>query len=56
MDYNNEANARKRGIMKPTKEQLKEDLSGKINWCALGRKYNVSDVAVRKWAKRYELI
>ena len=56
MDYNNEANARKRGIMKPTKEQLKEDLSSKINWCALGRKYNVSDNAVRKWAKRYELI
>ena len=47
---------KQRGSKKPTKEQLKEDLSGKINWCALGRKYNVSDNAVRKWAKGYELI
>ena len=27
-----------------------------MSFCAIGRKYNVSDNAVRKWAKRYDLL
>ena len=41
---------------KPPKEQLAKDLSNKVNWCALGRKYGVSDNAVRKWARGYGLL
>ena len=40
----------------PSKEQLIADMSGKINWLALGRKYGVSDNAVRKWARKYGLV
>ena len=27
-----------------------------MSWCALGRKYNVTDNSVRKWAKQYRLL
>jgi len=40
---------------KPTKEQLEQEIK-ENSWLALGRKYNVSDNAVRKWAKGYNLI
>jgi len=40
---------------RPSKEELKEMIENN-SYCALGRKFGVSDVAVRKWAKRYELI
>lgn len=39
----------------PTKEQLESDLRSTNNWSALGRKYGVSDNAVRKWARKYRL-
>jgi len=40
---------------RPSKEELAE-LVGSQSWVALGLRYGVSDVAVRKWAKAYELI
>lgn len=36
----------------PTSEQLTYDLET-MSWCAIGRKYGVSDNAVRKWAAGY---
>ena len=39
----------------PSKAQLKKDMDT-LNWCAIGRKYNVSDNAVRKWAIAYKLL
>jgi len=38
---------------------LKDELAGMVksmSWVAIGKKYGVSDNAVRKWAKSYELI
>lgn len=40
---------------KPTAEKLK-DLMKSNSWTALGRLYGVSDNAVRKWAKGYDLL
>jgi len=40
---------------RPYKDVLEQDLS-KMSWCAVGRKYGVSDNAVRKWARSYSLI
>jgi hypothetical protein len=42
-----------RKVPRPTYEQLKEDLSH-MSWLAVGRKYGVSDNAVRKWIRWYE--
>lgn len=39
----------------PPKEELKELLK-ENSWRALGRRYNVSDNAVRNWARQYGLI
>ncbi len=39
---------------KPNKESLIEDLQC-ANFCEIARKYNVSDNAVRKWCKSYNL-
>jgi transposase-like protein len=33
-----------------------ESLVKSTNWCAIGRKYGVSDNAVRKWAREYCII
>ncbi len=41
---------------KPSKEVLKELLDQKIAWTKIGKIFDVSDNAVRKWAKKYELI
>lgn len=42
-----------RGKDIPSKEQLEQDLiEFKNNMCAIGRKYGVSDNAVRKWIKK----
>lgn len=38
---------------RPTKEQLFLDKQELKNYCAIGRKYGVSDNAVRKWEKYY---
>lgn len=40
---------------RPSKEEL-QTLITEFSWTEIGRKYNVSDNAVRKWAKKYELI
>jgi len=40
---------------RPTKEELQEMLN-KMSFCAVGRKYGVSDNAIRKWAKSYKII
>lgn len=39
---------------KPSKEQLYQELK-ESNFCAVGRKYGVSDQAIRKWCKSYGL-
>jgi hypothetical protein len=43
----------RRKVPRPTYAQLKEDLSH-MSWLAVGRKYGVSDNAVRKWVRWYE--
>ena len=40
---------------RPTKKQLEKMLET-MSWCAIARKYNVSDNAVRKWAKKYQIL
>lgn len=44
-----------RKIQRPPKEQLEQELK-ESNFLALGRKYGVSDNAIRKWAKSYGII
>ena len=44
-----------RKIEWPTKEQLKLDIEY-LSWMKIGEKYNVTDNAVRYWAKRYGLL
>lgn len=39
----------------PSLEELAADMLN-LNWCAIGRKYGVSDNAARKWAKKYGLL
>lgn len=46
---------KKRKVSWPTKEEL-QNLMIIMNWTALGKKFGVSDNAVRKWAKQYGLI
>jgi hypothetical protein len=40
---------------RPSKKLLKEMVDS-MTWVAIGRKYGVSDNAVRKWAKKYQII
>jgi hypothetical protein len=42
-----------RKVPRPSYAQLKQDL-GHMSWVAVGRKYGVSDNAVRKWIRWYE--
>ena len=42
-----------RKVPRPSYEQLKEELAH-MSWLAVGRKYGVSDNAVRKWVRWYE--
>ena len=39
----------------PTRNQLKKEIK-RFSWLALGRKYKVSDNAVRKWARKHKII
>lgn len=43
-----------RKVNRPSKEELEQEIMA-MNWLALGRKYGVSDNAVRKWAKDYSI-
>jgi len=52
---NSQGNLKTRKVERPSKEELKEMIDT-MSYCAIGRKYNVSDNAIRKWAKCYELI
>jgi Zn finger protein HypA/HybF involved in hydrogenase expression len=45
----------KRKVKWPEKEELKKMIKT-MSWCAIGRKYGVSDNAVRKWARSYGLL
>ena len=45
----------KRKVSRPSKKILKK-LIENTSWCAIGRKYRVSDNSVRKWAKNYNLL
>lgn len=44
-----------RKIERPSKEQLEADISNH-SWVSVGKKYNVSDNTIRKWAKTYGII
>lgn len=44
-----------RRVLRPEKDMLQTDIK-QLSWRAIGRKYGVSDNAVRKWARTYELI
>lgn len=46
---------RARKVTRPEREQLEREIR-ENSWAALGRKYGVSDNAVRKWAKQYDII
>lgn len=43
-----------RRCKRPSKQEL-EKLLKRESWCAIGRKYGVSDNAIRKWARQYGL-
>jgi transposase-like protein len=45
--------AGRRKVERPSYEQLLGELR-EMSWVAIGRKYGVSDNAVRKWLRRYE--
>jgi len=49
------ANRLKRKIDHPTKDELQTMILS-MTWTDIGKKYGVSDNAVRKWAKTYKLI
>ena len=49
----NKERLNRRKVIRPSYELLKEEIK-KYGYSATGRKYNVSDNAVRKWLKLYE--
>ncbi len=49
------ASISKRKSKRPRKATLRKKMKI-MSWCAMGREYGVSDNAVRKWAKAYELL
>ena len=42
-----------RKVERPPYEQLLKEIE-ETNYCVVGKKYNVSDNAIRKWIKQYE--
>jgi len=44
----------RRKVKRPPYEQLIKEIK-ETNHCAVGRKYGVSDTAIRKWIKQYEI-
>lgn len=40
----------------PTREGLAADLASGLSWLRLGEKYGMSDNALRKWARKFDLI
>lgn len=45
----------RRKVIRPSKDELAEMLL-ESNYCAVSRKYGVSDNTVRKWARSYEIL
>ena len=45
-----------RPLPRPTRDELAEALRDCPNWEALGRKYGVTGAAVKKWAKKWQLV
>lgn len=45
----------RRKVQRPTSEQLEREIRS-MNWTAVGKKYGVTDNAVRKWARYYGLL
>lgn len=45
----------RRKVVWPTKEALSKDIQS-MSFLAIGRKYGVSDNAIRKWAKKYKIM
>ena len=45
-----------RKVERPSKEELKQLIDDKISWVQLGKMFGVSNNAVKKWAKRYNLL
>ena len=45
----------RRKVTRPTKKHLAKMLET-MSWCAIGRKYDVSDSAIRKWARKYGIL
>jgi hypothetical protein len=43
----------RRQVERPPYEQLRAEISA-LGWSAVGRRYGVSDNAIRKWMRRYE--
>jgi transposase-like protein len=41
-----------RKAVRPPKEQLLKEIE-ELGYCGTGRKYGVSDNAIRKWLKKY---
>jgi len=44
-----------RRTKRPVRSTLEKDMK-KLSWCAIGRKYGVSDNGARKWARDYGLL
>jgi len=44
-----------RKVERPSREELKIAIQTK-SWCTIGREFGVTDNAVRKWAKRYNIM
>ncbi len=44
-----------RKVERPTRETLAQDMAA-LNWTDIGRKYGVTNTAVKKWARRYNLV
>jgi len=46
----------RRKVERPSKDELNTLIESGIAWVQLGRMFGVSDNAVRKWARKYEII
>lgn len=54
-NWRNREKLSRRKVIHPSKEEL-QDMLQKETFVAIGKRYGVSDNAVRKWARRYNLI
>lgn len=51
-----EAKLKMRKVERPSKEILEKEINDGISYLQLGKKYGVSDNAIKKWAKSYNII